>query len=150
MNYFLDTSALIKLYHPERGSTNLETYLENTGEDLFLIIAGITPIEVRSAFYRRVRQGELSPDTMKTIMQRFHHDLQFIETVTVSNHLIHEAMDLMDHHATQVAFRTLDAMQLASANIHHQTVAIDVFIAADTNLLQVASQFFPTYNPLES
>lgn len=150
MNYFLDTSALIKLYHRETGSANLETYLEQVNDALFLIIAGIAPLEFRSAFYRRVRMGELTPETMDDILQRIQKDLQFLETVTLSDWLLEKAINLMDQFAATVSLRTLDALQLASALVYNQTIPIDVFIAADTNLLQVASQYFPTYNPLNS
>jgi len=150
MNYFLDTSALIKLYHREEGSTNPEAYLEKADQALFLIIAGIAPLEFRSAFYRRVRMGELEPENMTTILQRFHDDLRFLESVTVSNRLFEEAIDVMDRVAATNVLRTLDALQLASALLYHQTIPIDVFIAVETNLLQVASQYFSTYNPLES
>lgn len=150
MNYFLDTSAVVKLYHREQGTPNLETYLERAGDDLFLSIAGITPLEFRSAFYRRVRTGELDLATLQEILQRFQHDLQYIESITVSNYVIQEAIDRMDTVAATQELRTLDAIQLASALVRHQSIPIDTFIASDTRLLTVASQYFTIFNPITS
>jgi len=148
VNYFLDTSAVVKLYHREQGTSHLETYLEQAGEDLFLVIAGITPLEFRSAFYRRVRTEELKAETLEDILQRFNHDLQYIESITVSPFVMREAIDLMDTVAATQELRTLDAIQLASALVQHQSMPIDTFIAADTRLLKVASHYFTTFNPM--
>ena len=150
MTYFLDTSALVKLYHRERGSAELERYLDEAGEELFLAIAGITPLEFRSAFYRRVRMGELTQKAMAQFLEHFQHDLQYIETITFSRPVFQKASSLMDQSAATEAFRTLDAIQLASAVIWNQTVPIDVFISSDATLLQVAGQNFPTFNPMEA
>jgi len=35
MNFFLDTSAVVKLYHQEKGTENLSKYLEGITENFF-------------------------------------------------------------------------------------------------------------------
>jgi len=51
---FLDTSVLIKLYHSEPNSSAVKEYVSSSDE---LLIARITPLEFRSAFYGLVRQN---------------------------------------------------------------------------------------------
>jgi len=56
--YFLDTSALVKRYHPERGSAVVQrAFAEPSARR---IISDISIIEVHSAFARRVRMGEIT------------------------------------------------------------------------------------------
>lgn len=57
MNLFIDTSALVKLYHHEAGTENLNDFLNHYADDLIITIADITRIEFHSAFLRRVRMS---------------------------------------------------------------------------------------------
>ncbi len=42
MNLYLDTSAVIKLYHRETGSERLLAFLRRNADDMILSIADIT------------------------------------------------------------------------------------------------------------
>ncbi len=41
MNLFSDTSAIVKLYHQEKGTDALSSFLQQTAKDLILLIADI-------------------------------------------------------------------------------------------------------------
>ncbi len=56
--YFIDTSALVKRYHPERGTTHLDTVFAEP--DATFIIASITIAELTSALARKREAGEIS------------------------------------------------------------------------------------------
>lgn len=58
MNLFLDTSALVKLYHEEAGTDNLTEFLEKHSGDLILTISDLTIIEFHSAILKSVRRME--------------------------------------------------------------------------------------------
>ena len=58
-SYFLDTSALAKLYHQEAGSLHVERLIEQPGSTV--IISRLSLIEMESVFAIKVRTGELSP-----------------------------------------------------------------------------------------
>ena len=79
MNLFLDTSALVKLYHEEKGSSNLKNFLNKSGNDLTLTISQISIIEFHSAFMRRVFMNEIDLRTAKSILNLFKTDFIFIQ-----------------------------------------------------------------------
>lgn len=58
MNLFLDTNALVKLYHEEAGTEALSEFLHRHADNLIITISDISRIELHSAFLRRVRTEE--------------------------------------------------------------------------------------------
>lgn len=72
--YFLDSSALVKRYVPEKGSAwILAIAFPDTGN--LIIISRITWVEVLSALARRQREGSLSDTDVNLITQQFRFDL---------------------------------------------------------------------------
>jgi uncharacterized protein with PIN domain len=59
MNWFVDTSALVKLYHQEIGTDNLFNSLHRQ-DNLVITMTDISRIECYSALMKRVRIGEMS------------------------------------------------------------------------------------------
>lgn len=109
--YFLDSSALVKRYITERGTTWIQ--------DLFLAsnnnritAALISGAEVVAAVARRRRAGSVAdPDAARVLSQfraDFFTDIGIIEITTA---VIDEAMRLAERHA----LRGYDAVQLAAA-----------------------------------
>ena len=56
--YFLDTSALAKLYHQEDGSQYLEQLVTTSGSNTF--ISRLSLVELESVFAIKIRTGELN------------------------------------------------------------------------------------------
>ncbi len=56
MHLFLDSNALVKLYHAEAGTENLLYLLNENANDLILTISYISKIEFHSAFLKRVQR----------------------------------------------------------------------------------------------
>jgi predicted nucleic acid-binding protein len=77
--YFLDTSALAKRYLAERGSNRLRRLLERK-EDIFYQTF-LTPLEVASALYRRLRSREISLAELSFLLRAYvahgHEDYLF-------------------------------------------------------------------------
>jgi predicted nucleic acid-binding protein len=65
--YFLDTSALVKIYHREVGSDFcLNLY---TGQ-AHLSISELARVELQSAVFRKYREKELNETALKAVLSR--------------------------------------------------------------------------------
>jgi predicted nucleic acid-binding protein len=116
MNVFLDTSAVIKLYHKEVGSDELLAFLNVHSRDLIVTISDITRTEFHSAFLRRVRMKEIPATTVFTVFGLFDRDLKMFNHIAVDATVKNMATTLLDNIAHQRGLRTLDAFQLAAAH----------------------------------
>ncbi len=109
--YFLDSSALVKRYVPEIGTTWIQALADPDASNQ-LYIARITWVEVLSALARRQREGSLNTTQITQIFIAFRHHLnaqyrviELTETVT----------ELAGQLVSQHPIRAYDAVQLASA-----------------------------------
>ena len=71
--YFLDSSALVKLYHREVGSLRIEAIFREAGRGI--IISPLTVVEIQSAFALRVRMGATTPVESASLRNRFFNDV---------------------------------------------------------------------------
>ena len=56
-NYFIDTSALAKRYHKEKGSDGMDRILEQPGSRS--LISHLAIVELESVFAIKMRTGEI-------------------------------------------------------------------------------------------
>jgi len=59
MTYYFDTSALVKIYHTEAGSTTVQPIYRGSDE---IIISELGKIEYLSTVHRKYREQEISHD----------------------------------------------------------------------------------------
>lgn len=133
MNYFLDTSALVKIYHIESGSGSvLEIYnAENT-----IIISDLGKIEFLSTVYKKYREKEIGEETIDAVTNKFEDDLKNkYRLLKFSSLVLDEAWSLIKKHAKDFFLRTLDSLQLAFFNTYCEDE--DVFVCADTRLVEI-------------
>ena len=71
--FFVDTSALAKLYHRELGSTYLERLLLNSGTRFW--ISRLSIVEMESVFAIKVRSGQLDISNLAIARRRLRADL---------------------------------------------------------------------------
>jgi predicted nucleic acid-binding protein len=147
MNVYLDTSAVIKLYHREVGSDELLAFLRGNADDLILTVADITRTEFHSAFLRRVRTGEIPIDLVYGVFDAFDRDLHLFNQIPVDDTVKKMAVTLLDRIAHQRGLRTLDAFQLAAALFCHQVILVDTFVTSDHRFLKIAEDYFTVLNP---
>jgi predicted nucleic acid-binding protein len=143
--YFLDTSALAKLYHQEQGSEMVEGGAIDRTVRLWL--SDLARIELHSVFVRKVRDGELAEATLQIVLECFREDLHSrFHVVLLTEDIIEQAIALLLDHGKRRPLRTLDALQIASAKAMGSS---DVtFVTADRQLFTAASALFPrTINP---
>jgi uncharacterized protein len=134
--YFLDTSALVKIYHRETGSDYcLELYADTSP----LIITELARVELRSALFRKQREAELSTKAVKAVLQRFEYDCkERYEVLPVASFVYDEACRLLSRHGG-VGLRTLDSLQFA-AFLTYCEKDRDHFVCGDKKLLAVVEQ----------
>ncbi len=140
MIYYFDTSALIKRYLNETGSSWIRD-LTQTTEHLF-IASRLAAVEINSAFARRLREATV------TQVEYADHLSAFDEDCRVLYHLIEPTLETLDLARDLVAkhpLRTLDALQLASAILANRVfirlnLSALAFLSADDRLLQIARQ----------
>jgi predicted nucleic acid-binding protein len=137
--YYLDTSALVKRYIAETGTTWLSAITTPSARhDIY--IARIAGAELIAALFRRVRMGEINrPDALQ-LAADFKTDWQTqYQIVEITVNLIDRAMALAEQHN----LRGYDAVQLAAAlelQSVRNTLTLPplVFIAADNALNTIA------------
>ncbi|MBW4599405.1 MAG: type II toxin-antitoxin system VapC family toxin [Calothrix sp. FI2-JRJ7] len=137
--YFLDSSALLKRYVPESGTSWIQSLTAESANNL-LIVAQITWVEILSALARRQREGSLSANQASQVKQvfRYQFDTQY-RKVELLPTVIEIAGQLVIRHP----LRAYDAVQLASAlcimpEISQVDTGTFTFLTADERLLAAA------------
>ena len=137
---FLDTSALAKHYHPEAGSAEIDKLWDDPAQPLF--VSRLSALEIVSVFAAKVRAGAISAADFDALRRRFAADLVKTKRLTGVRLLVahyQEAERLLRTHGMVRRLRTLDALQLAVAKDLHGKKAIDRIVAADRDLLAIAT-----------
>jgi len=129
--YYLDTSALVKRYHVERGTGYLDTVFAEP--DATFIIASITIAELTAAVHQKYVGGGISQDALLHTLSQFSEDLiTEFWILDIERHHIHEAQQLI----LRYGLRTLDSLQLSLLLV---TSALSpVFLCSDVRLLAAA------------
>ena len=138
--YFIDTSALAKLYHTEVGSARMESLV--SAPDARLIVSQLSLIEIQSVFATKVRAGVIDKATLDQLRGLFFADLARgrFEVVLLARRHFQQAEALVRNHAVERALRTLDALQLSVALDLKRRGAASQLVASDKNLCAVAAQ----------
>ena len=145
MQIFIDTSALVKLFHEENGTDSITRLIENNKGDLF--ISELTILEFTSALQRLLRAGYIEKDNLQIAMSAFKDELILFNIRSLNKTVIKGAEQLLTKHGHAVGLRTLDSIQLSS----YSSLNLDegLFVASDSNLLNAANALgIKTYNPL--
>jgi predicted nucleic acid-binding protein len=135
--FFLDTSALVKLYVQEPGTERLLHMIGNSSENRIAVLS-LSVVEARSAIRRRQRAGDIDQNAADFVLESLqkHMESRFIRQA-VNDTLIDTALQVIDRYA----LRAYDAMQLAGCLMLN---AIErrfwTFVCSDHQLLDAASQ----------
>lgn len=138
--YFLDTSAIIKRYILEKGSSGMVA-LCDPAQGNAIYISQAARIEVISAICRRAREQSITLDERNELIQQFREDCEKgYNTWTVTTEIYDAAGELCRFHP----LRAYDAVQLACVlavrTFAQKNKAPEpVFLCADNNLLNIAS-----------
>lgn len=133
--YFLDTSALVKLYVQEPGTDRLLALISDQSENRFAVLA-ISVVEFRSAIRRRQHAGDIDASVATALLEALqsHMESRFIRQM-VNDPVIDTAKEMIDRYA----LRAYDAVQLAGCLVLCAIVAeAFTFVCADHRLLKAA------------
>ena len=139
---YLDTSALVKRFVSEAGSSEVQSLLTG-GEPI--AAATIAYAELYSGLTRRHREGFLSQLQYRLACQRFERDWMALVKVELGIEILGSARSLIQRHS----LRAFDDIHLASA-LGLQAAANEpvTFVAADLRLLRAAAgERLKTINP---
>lgn len=144
--YYLETSALVKLYVFEPGTERLVSLTASSAGHRFAILA-LAQVEFRSAIRRQERGGEISPSEADSLIESFrkHSEGRFV-VQPFTDSLLDVALALIDGYP----LRGFDAMQLAGYLLLRSISGAEepVFVCADKALLSAArSEGCPVLDP---
>ncbi len=137
--FYLDTSALVKRYVREPGSSFIIPITDNRRSNLCWT-SSLACVEVVAALSRRVNNGSLTPAQMWCAEQEFRKDaVRLYHVVDITPNVLAGAMDLAKSHS----LRAFDAVHLATAvdNKHRRrtrNLSLLTFLSADQKLNQAA------------
>ncbi len=127
---FFDTSALVKHYHIERGTHEVDELMNKH----IVAISELAIVEMTSALNRKYLNGELIRSKLEWVLERFYADLENYVVVRVNSSTISLASSLVLKHG----IKTLDALQLASALSIKENLGI--FVTSDSKLKEAAER----------
>ena len=133
--YYLDTSALVKLYVREAGTDRMRRLFRESESDRFVILS-LAQVELNSAVRRRERENSIDAQSASRIIAEFtSHLLTIFHTQEVNEPVLNLACSLVDRHP----LRAYDAMQLAGVSVLSSGESSSpVFVSADRQLLRAA------------
>jgi len=131
MNYFLDTSSLVKIYHREVGTPEVLALYQNS--ECNLIISELCRIEFTSTVYRKHRENRLNFKAFKALLNKFQEDLDSrYEVLRFSSLVTVEAETLLHRYAEKHSLKSLDSLQFAFFKAYGE--ATDLFVCSDSKL----------------
>jgi len=143
--YYLDTSALVKCYVPERGTAWTLSLVAQSPSAVTpqnqIITSLLALAEGGAALARRQRSGEIAATERAELFDRLFTDCRDrYKLLPVDELTVQRAAQLTQHHP----LRGYDAVHLASAILLRDVLmAADlpapIFVCADANLCAVAS-----------
>jgi uncharacterized protein len=138
--YFLDSSALVKRYINEVGSTWILNLFNPVLNPEFFV-AAVAGVEIVAAITRRVRGGSISGTDASAVCSQFRNDLQTeYQIIEITEGVISSGMTL----AETYGLRGYDAIQLAAGCAVNEICIVNslppvVFVSADDELNTAAS-----------
>jgi predicted nucleic acid-binding protein len=132
---FVDTSALVKYYYPEKDSDRIEHLLLTARR---VCISSLSVTETASALMKKVRTGELKKTDELLIWNTFLDDLGTgrIDVLLPDERQYERAADIIRKLGARHGIRTLDAIQIAVA----QSAGDVSFLCADKVMAAVAEK----------
>jgi len=136
--YYLDTSALVKLYVREPGSDKVIALAARSGGHQLAILS-LARVEIWSAIRRRESNGDISALLASELLAAFSRHLESrFTSQQITDFVLDIACKLVDRHR----LRAIDALQLAGYVMLRVSAGADIpfFVCSDHELLMAASR----------
>jgi predicted nucleic acid-binding protein len=134
LRYYFDTSALVRYYHPELGSDQVERIILEPGATHLL--SWLTVVETHSAFALKARIGEITAadvGLLRTRLKTHIAERRFLVNRVLRRHYDRAERLLMKYGPT-LKLRSLDALHLAIALDLREWGHVDTLVTADATL----------------
>lgn len=132
MRLYFDSSALVKRYVEEQGSSDVLDWMDHS--DLSGTVL-VTRAEVAAAITRAVRRQVLSQETARQSLDTFHNEWSGFHRLPVTEWLVARADVLACEHA----LRCYDAIHLAAALTWQELLGLPVtLVTYDRELAEAA------------
>ena len=131
---YIDSSAVVPLYVPERFSTAARTVVQDVGQIPF---TALHRLEVPNAFELLVGRGSITPEECRAILQHVQDDLESQRLMQVAldlERVFVDAGELSRRYTAKLLARGLDLLHVAAA--HH--ALCKTFVSADDRQLAAA------------
>lgn len=143
--YFLDSSAIVKLYQPEAGSQEVDRIVSEPGSVRFM--SRLALVEVQRALCRRLRVHDISASELDDLRRGFYEDVlrRRIRVKQLRDRHYRAAVRIMRKYAPELRPplplpRTLDVLHLVTALEVHVQEGLDYFVCSDANLCKIAQE----------
>jgi predicted nucleic acid-binding protein len=144
MNFFFDTSALVKFFYAERGTEVVTQIMEHATSEIW--ISDLARLEFTSALYRRFRNKAIDEIKLHMATNYFDQQLSCFNIEPLNQLVIDEAGLLLKKYGKEYGLRTLDALHLGTYSLIFEQGWC--FVTSDANLANVASLAgFLSFNP---
>ena len=134
MKIFLDNSTLLKFYHRERDTPELQNQF-SAARVTRIYLSELSKIEFDSAMWKKPRMGDASELDVLTALSLFKRDSRKYDFVPTNELIFAQARTLLAKYGIE-GLRTLDSLQLATALALADRA--EAFITAD----QLLKSFF--------
>jgi predicted nucleic acid-binding protein len=132
MILYVDTSALVKKYFSEAGSSKVIKQWKKSGA---IATSSIAYAETMASFHRKKREANIRHEVFHTLVDSFQRDWESLFCVQVNDDLNDMIDKVLSHHP----LRGLDAIHLASALTLQEAAPEQlVFACFDKTLVQAA------------
>jgi uncharacterized protein len=147
--FYLDTSAIVKLYVREPGTDSM-LRLASAIPAHQLLVLSIAAVEVRSAVRRRERIGDIDTADAVAVLEQFtEHLASTLVRQSISDRTVDLSLRLVDGHG----LKAYDALQLAGALAIAETSTghPPTFVCSDAALLRAAkAERIPILDPVNA
>jgi predicted nucleic acid-binding protein len=144
MKFFFDTSALVKLFYEESGTSIVTRIMDHSASETW--ISDLARLEFTSALYRRFRNKSLDEIKLHIATTYFEKQLDSFNIEPMNQLVIDEAGLFLKRYGKEYGLRTLDALHLGTYSLISEQGWC--FVTSDVVLLEVAKMAgFLSLNP---
>jgi len=146
MILFFDTSALVKVFHEEKGSEVVTRLIKPKDNEIW--ISELARIEFLSAIFRMLRNKEISDEQLNEAIRGFEEQINFFNVEPLGQVVLREAEFLLKRYAKKRRLRALDPLQMGTFSLISEKGWY--FVATDEMLCEIAKDMgFEAINPLK-